>query len=291
MYSNRLYTPLRYPGGKSRFAPFIAALLESNRLNGGHYLEPYAGGAAVALELLFHGHAAHVHINDLDPAVYDFWQAVTTSPDEILKLLHDTPVNIEQWYRWRAVLRGDIEADAINRGFATLFMNRTNRSGVLKGGVIGGLAQGGNYKLDARYKKDVLASRIERIALHSSRISVYNEDALALLGRAQSFLPARSLVYLDPPYYIKGQGLYRNFYEHEDHASIARLLQSRAFRHPWLVSYDNVSEIQHMYKLSRQLAYGLRYTAQQRYVGAEVMIFGPRLKVPADELPDAQEAA
>ncbi len=291
MYSNRLYTPLRYPGGKSRFAPFVADVLELNGLAGGHYLEPYAGGAAVALELLFHGHAKHVHINDLDPAIFDFWAAITSRPDEILKLLYDTPVTMAEWYRWRAVLRGDVPADQVHRGFATLFMNRTNRSGVLKGGVIGGLNQSGTYKLDARYKKDVLASRIEMIALHASCISVYNEDALSLLQRASLFLPPKSLVYLDPPYYIKGQGLYRNFYEHEDHAAIARLLQSKALRYPWLVSYDNVEEIQQMYRFSRQLAYGLHYTAQVRYVGSEVMIFKDGLKIPEDSLPSSRVAA
>lgn len=291
MYSNKLYTPLRYPGGKARFAPFIANLLLKNGLEGGHYLEPYAGGAAVALELLFHGHATHVHINDLDPAIYDFWRAITTQPDVILKLLYDTPVTVEQWTHWRGVLRGEIPADMATRGFATLFMNRTNRSGVLKGGVIGGLRQDGPYKLDARFKKEALATRIEMIALHASCISVYNEDALGLLARAPSFLPPKSLVYLDPPYYMKGQGLYRNFYEHEDHANIADLLQSGSFAYPWVVSYDNVEQIQQMYKMSRRLKYGLHYTAQVRYVGSEVMIFERRLKVPESLLPNTKQAA
>jgi DNA adenine methylase len=291
MYSNKLYTPLRYPGGKARFAPFIANLMISNGLEGGHYLEPYAGGAGVALELLFHGHATHVHINDLDSAIYDFWLAVTTEPDSVLQLLHDTPVTMKQWLHWRAVLRGEMAADMAARGFATLFMNRTNRSGVLKGGVIGGLKQDGPYKLDARFKKDVLAARIELIALHAASISVYNEDAYSLLSRAAKFLPRDSLVYLDPPYYIKGQGLYRNFYEHEDHARIATLLQSESFPHPWVVSYDNVEEIQQMYRMARRLQYGLNYTAQVRYVGSEVMFFHPTLKVPESLIPSSKAAA
>ncbi|MDB5871260.1 MAG: methyltransferase [Ramlibacter sp.] len=291
MYSNKLYTPLRYPGGKARFAPFIATLLMRNGLEGGHYLEPYAGGAGVALELLFHGHAAHIHINDLDPAIFDFWRAVTTQPDEILRLLHDTPVTVDEWLKWRAILRQEVPADLITRGFATLFMNRTNRSGVLKGGVIGGINQDGPYKLDARFRKDALAARIEMIALHASCISVYNEDAYSLLARARGFLPEKSLVYLDPPYYLKGQELYRNFYEHEDHAQIADLLQSSIFGFPWVVSYDNVQEIRQMYRMSRRLRYGLYYTAQARYVGSEVMIFAKGLRVPESQLPDAKVAA
>lgn len=285
MYSNKLYTPLRYPGGKAKFAPYVGRLMEVNDVAGGHYLEPYAGGAGVALELLFHGTASHIHINDFDRAVYDFWVAVTTAPEAMLRLLSDTPVTMEQWYYWRSVLRGQVEVGQVERGFATLFMNRTNRSGVLKGGVIGGLGQDGAYKLDARFKKDVLTKRIEKIALHASNISVYNEDALGLLKRCAKFLPVKSLIYLDPPYYVKGQGLYRNFYEHDDHVSIAKLLQSAVFRRPWVVSYDNVTQIAAMYKLANTYEYGLNYTAQKRYCGSEIMFFKNSLKLPDNILP------
>ncbi|MDO8445725.1 MAG: DNA adenine methylase [Deltaproteobacteria bacterium] len=291
MYSNKLYTPLRYPGGKARFAPFIAEVMQSNGLATGHYLEPYAGGAGVALELLFHGHASHVHINDLDPAINAFWVAVTKYPEALLKMLHDTPVTMEQWHHWRAIMRGELPADAIERGFATLFMNRTNRSGILKGGVIGGKAQAGDYKLDARLKKEVLASRIERIASHAGNITVYCEDAKHLLLRSSEFLPAKSLIYLDPPYYVKGRGLYRNFYGHDDHVAIAKVLQSNAFKQSWIVSYDNVQEICHMYQKSNGFTYGLNYTAHKRYIGNEVMFFSRKLRIPGAEKADTQLAA
>jgi DNA adenine methylase len=291
MYSNRLYSPLRYPGGKARFAPFISRLMEINDLCDGHYLEPYAGGAGVALELLFQGTAEHIHINDLDPAIYDFWRAITTVPDEVLKLLHDTPVNIDQWLYWRSVLRKEIQVDLAERGFATLFMNRTNRSGVLKGGVIGGLAQDGAYKMDARLKKGKLTARIEMVALHASCISIYQEDAISLLSRCKDFLPKNSLIYLDPPYYVKGQGLYRNFYEHQDHVQVADFLQAKTFARNWVVSYDNVTEIQAMYESSRSLTYGLNYTAQVRYVGSEVMFFKAGLAIPEDYIPTVKFAA
>lgn len=284
MYSNKLYSPLRYPGGKARFAPFIAEVIINNGLANGHYLEPYAGGAGVALELLFHGYASHVHINDLDPAVNAFWVAVTRHPEALLRLLHDTPVTMEQWHHWRAIMRGELPSDPVEYGFATLFMNRTNRSGILKGGVIGGKAQAGDYKLDARLKKDVIAARIERIATHAGNISVYCEDAKQLLLRCKEFLPFKSLIYLDPPYYIKGCGLYRNYYGHDDHVAIAEVLQSSAFKRSWVVSYDNVEEICKMYQKRQGLTYGLNYTAQVRYVGNEVMFFSSRLRIPEAEL-------
>ncbi|WP_122605777.1 DNA adenine methylase [Pseudomonas viridiflava] len=292
MYSNKLYSPLRYPGGKARFAPFIAEVMRANGLKSGHYLEPFAGGAGVALELLLDGHAAHVHINDLDPAVHAFWSAATVDPEGMLKLLQDTPITMDQWHYWRSVmLVQDPDISLAERGFATLFVNRTNRSGILKGGVIGGKAQTGTYKLDARFSKAMIAARLERIAVNADRISVYCEDAFHLLSRASDILPEESLIYLDPPYYVKGRGLYRNFYNHEDHLQIAKLLQTPDFETPWVVSYDSAPEICEMYSQNEALSYGLHYTAQARYVGDEVMFFKEGLSVPKAKLPKATVAA
>lgn len=291
MFSNRLFSPLRYPGGKAPFAPFIAKVMESNGVAGGHYLEPYAGGAGVALDLLFHGHASHIHINDADPAVHAFWVSVTQHSHELLKLIACTPITIEEWFRWRSVLRDECQASLVEKGFATLFMNRTNRSGILKAGVIGGKNQDGNYKLDARFKKEVLIARIEEIAKRANNISVYSEDSFLLLNRCSEFLPEQSLIYLDPPYYVKGKGLYRNYYQHDDHAAIAKIIQSNKFKWPWVVSYDNAEEIYAMYQLSRSLSYGLNYTAQRRYVGNEVMFFSQNLVVPEAIIPQTKTVA
>ncbi|MDH5857591.1 DNA adenine methylase [Lampropedia aestuarii] len=288
MYSNKLYSPLRYPGGKAPFAPFIAKVMEVNGVAGGHYLEPYAGGAGVALTLLLDGHASHIHINDADPAVYAFWVSVTKHSRALLKLLESTPITIEEWFKWRSVLRGETKASMVERGFATLFMNRTNRSGILKAGVIGGKNQDGDYKLDARFRKDVVSARIEVIAKRSDSISVYCEDSLQLLNRCSEFLPKQSLIYLDPPYYVKGKGLYRNYYEHDDHVAIAKTLQKKSFKWPWVVSYDNAEEICAMYQLSQSLAYGLNYTAQRRYVGNEVMFFSQSIQVPDKAIPQTK---
>lgn len=291
MYSNKLYSPLRYPGGKAPFAPFIAEIMEANRLVGGHYLEPYAGGAGVALDLLFHGYVSHIHINDIDPAVYAFWVSVTQYADELLDLLESTPITMEEWFKWRSVIRNGNEISMVEKGFATLFLNRTNRSGILKAGVIGGKAQIGEYKLDARFKKDVIAARIKKIAEHADNVSVYCEDSLQLLSRCADFLPQKSLIYLDPPYYVKGKGLYRNYYEHDDHNGIAETLQNDNFQWPWVVSYDNVEEICSMYKLSKSLSYGLNYTAQRRYIGNEVMFFSQHLFIPDEAIPQTKSAA
>ncbi|MEG4582238.1 DNA adenine methylase [Microcoleus sp. MON1_C5] len=288
MYSNKLYTPLRYPGGKARFAPLIAEIIQRNGLQGGHYLEPYAGGAGVALILLFDGVVESIHINDADPAVAVFWRVATSSTKELIDLVANEPVTMDAWHHWRAVMLGEKGASELERGFATLFMNRTNRSGILKAGVIGGKFQVGEYKVDERFMRDELCLRLERIGQHSEFIKVYEEDAYELLLRSHKFLPQRSLVYLDPPYYVKGEGLYRNFYQHQDHVRIARLLDSARFRRPWIVSYDAAEEIKDMYAYARSMSYGLHYTAQRRYTGSEVMFFSKRLIAPPQsEAPQA----
>ena len=280
MYSNKLFTPLRYPGGKARFASLITEIITSNHLAGGHYLEPYAGGAGVALVLLIDGVVEHVHINDVDPAIAAFWRAATRQTAQLSVMVATEPVTTDAWHHWRAIMLGDISGTELQRGFATLFMNRTNRSGILKGGMIGGKAQTGAYRLDARFMRDELCRRLERIGKHANAITVYEEDAHKLLVRCHQFLPTKSLIYLDPPYYVKGAGLYRNFYRHEDHEQIARLLGSARFRRNWVVSYDNVDEIREMYSYAHSFTYGLHYTAQKRYTGSEVMIFSDRLTAP-----------
>lgn len=280
MYSNKLYTPLRYPGGKARFAPLIAGVIAENNLTGGHYLEPYAGGAGVALSLLVEGVVEHIHINDADPAIADFWRAATQQSDQLMAMVASEPIDMDAWHHWRSVMLGSVPGSDLERGFATLFMNRTNRSGILKGGVIGGKAQTGDYKMNARFMREELCSRLDRIGAHADGIHVYEEDAKQLLLRCHQFLPAKSLVYLDPPYYVKGAGLYRNFYKHEDHVRIAKLLGSDRFRRPWVVSYDNADEIKEMYAYATPYAYGLNYTAQRRYTGSEVMFFSKRISAP-----------
>jgi len=270
-------TPLRYPGGKAKFAPFIERLIHQNNIHGGEYLEPYAGGAAVGLTLLLKGIVSKVHINDLDTAVYDFWYSVTNYTDILLQLIHDTDITIENWHKYKNILENKNEFSQIERGFATFFLNRTNRSGILKGGVIGGKNQTGLWKLDSRFNKHDLSLRIKNIADKKNSIYVYNEDAKALISRCESFLPENSLIYLDPPYYVKGQGLYRNYYTHDDHVAIKDTLKN--IKREWLVSYDSNKEIKEIYEGYRQKNYSLSYSAQQKKRGEEVVIFSNTLEI------------
>lgn len=275
--TGRYLSPLRYPGGKGRVANFLKLLMLENDLLGADYVEPYAGGASVALALLFEDYAGHVHINDINPGVHAFWQAVLQDADELCHRIEATPVTIREWRRQRDVYRSPASS-GMDLGFATFYLNRTNRSGIISGGVIGGLNQTGPWKLDARYNAPELCRRIRKVHRFRSRITLTNEDAADLLVKwAQPGQP-EALLYLDPPYYVKGGDLYDNFYEHEDHARIACLVA--ALPHPWLISYDADPEIIAMYSPEARNRYELSYSAAQRVRGSEVMFSAPGLVMP-----------
>lgn len=278
--SARYASPLRYPGGKAKLANFVAGLLERNSLTGGHYVEPYAGGASVALALILRGLVSRAHINDIDPAVHAFWHSVLKKPEALCRLIADTDVSVEEWQRQKLIQRDPARHTKLEIGFSTFFLNRTNRSGIIaSAGMIGGASQAGTWKLDARYNKGELITRVERIAGVADRIRLHRSDAAKLLQRLMPTLPDKSFMYLDPPYYVKGTSrLYANCYEHDDHVQIADLV--RAARTPWLVSYDDQVQIRTMYDGFRHRRIQLSYTARDRYKGAEVLVFSNLLRVP-----------
>jgi DNA adenine methylase len=266
-------TPLRYPGGKGRLAAWLANLMRSNKISGGWYVEPYAGGAGAAIILLSRGYVDHIVLNDLDPVVHAFWWAVINDTDGLLRLLDSTPVTMESWERQRQIHAAPDDYSLTELGFATFFLNRTNRSGILKGGVIGGKAQNGPWSMAARFNKTELAGRIRTIASLRRHISLYNADAVDLLTGIQRDLPTKSLIYLDPPYYHKGSQLYRNHYRPEDHAAIATAVSE--LETPWLVTYDNCPEIQDLYIENNSVEFSLHYsTHKDRPLATEIMIYG-----------------
>lgn len=265
-------TPLRYPGGKARLSQYVIDIMRMNGLVGGHYVEPYAGGAAIALTLLYLECADHIHLNDLNRSVHAFWRSVLDENDAFIEKVRTTPITLEERLRQKGIQR-DASASTLELGFSTFFLNRTNRSGILAGGVIGGNAQAGEWKIDARFNKEDLIKRIRKVGFYKSRISLYNQDAVQFLRGEAPTLPDRTLIYLDPPYYSKGQKLYQNHYKPDDHAGIAALVSN--IRQRWLVSYDNVPEIMELYSAYDQETFALSWSARSRYEGSEIMIFGP----------------
>jgi DNA adenine methylase len=275
------FTPLRYPGGKGKLALYIKALMKKNLLVDGEYVEPYAGGAAIALELLFHEYVQRIHINDVSRPVYSFWKSVLAHTESLSKLIVDTPLSVASWDKQKKILENAEDHDELELGFATFFLNRTNRSGILNGGIIGGRDQTGPWKIDARYNAAELSQRIKAIAGMKNRIKLTRQDALQFLKSGTARWPEKTLIYIDPPYYVKGRDLYYDFYEPKDHAKVAILITESIHRQKWIVSYDNVPAIRDLYKGSPHIVYDIGYSAaKSSKQGSEVMFFGPGLSTP-----------
>jgi DNA adenine methylase len=249
------FTPLRYPGGKGKLSHYVKRIIEVNGLSDGKYVEPYAGGCGVGLELLFHEYVSEIFLNDISPFIHSFWWSVLNRSDELCRRIVDTPVTPEEWKIQKNVLTHYHEFDPLSVGFATFFLNRTNRSGILNGGMIGGKDQSGPWKIDARYNASELAFRIESIAKLKHRINLSSKDAAEFIAEGTSVWPSKTLIYCDPPYYRKGRALYYDFYQHDDHVRIAKLMIEDVVEQRWIVSYDNVDEIRAMYPVSQQTAY------------------------------------
>lgn len=267
-------SPLRYPGGKACIFPFISNLFYENDLIGTNYAEPYAGGSGLALKLLFNEFVNNIYINDLDKSVYSFWKVILDQNLRFCDWVENVEVNLDSWHHYKTIQK-DISKHpdfAIAQSF--FFLNRTNVSGVIKGGAIGGLKQEGNYKIDVRFNKEDLINRIQRILLFKDRIKVTNYDGLSFIKRI-SKLKDDVFIYLDPPYLQKGANLYMNFYCREDHKKLAQHINT--VDNKWLVSYDTHDFIIQLYKQYKKINYQLSQSASNR-MGDEILVFSKKIK-------------
>ena len=256
-------SPLRYPGGKATLADFFETTIQSLGLDKPTYIEPYAGGAGAGLELLLRGVVGTVVINDLDPAIHACWLAMVKNSEAFLRLLSRTPLTVDEWKKQREIYRRrhDFSVDPLALGFATFYLNRTSRSGVLGAGVIGGLAQTGSYKIDARYNKAVLRCRIERLAELGGKIRVTRQDGAA---RLREYLPKDNVIaYVDPPYVEKGSSLYMSSFKESDHVDLAKVLND-LLNTNWVLTYDVGELIKRLYGAREMSEFQLLYSAHLR---------------------------
>ena len=273
------YSPLRYPGGKNKLSAFIAKICIDNNIKG-HYIEPYAGGASVALFLLFENFVERITINDKDRAIYAFWHSVLNYTDQLCELIEKTEITIEEWRKQKNIQKSKEDAEILSLGFSTLFLNRTNRSGIINAGVIGGIEQKGKYKIDCRFNKQEIIRRIKLIASQKNKIRLFNLDAIDLIDLIKTESDnAKSLFYFDPPYYLKGSSLYMNNYKESEHKIISEKIKSIK-KYKWIVSYDNVKEIKNLYKDFPNKEFSFKHTAYVVREGKEILVFSKDVKQP-----------
>ena len=245
-----------------------------NNLSNGLYIEPYAGGAGLALFLLANKFVKKILLNDADLAIYSIWHSILNDTDKFICKIIKTDINLKEWYKQKEIIRfkNDTNLTNFDIGFAAFFLNRTNVSGIINGGPIGGIKQNSKYKIDCRFNKIDLIKRVEFIASMKNNMEISNLDAVEFIKKTK--FPKKSLIYFDPPYYKKGSQLYRNFYIHEDHKKLCDVI--RNIEIPWLLTYDNCQEILDLYKNYDNFKFSLRYSASlvKKTTGNELMFYG-----------------
>jgi DNA adenine methylase len=272
----RSASPLRYPGGKSRLAAFASEFIRRNFRTAPLYIEPYAGGAGLALSLLFGKKVSGIWLNDLDPAIYACWCSMLNESSRFCDALRNTPLTLKEWRRQKSIYRAGYVGDAFAFGFSTFFLNRTNHSGILNGGLIGGRNQSGMWKLDARFNRSDLIRRVQRLGQYRRQIKLTCVDGAQMIRRLR---PASNcLVYIDPPYVSAGKALYMNAYTGLAHVSVRDAIER--LQRKWIVSYDDVPLVRSLYKKYRVRRIELLHTAREARVGREVLFFSKGSVIP-----------
>lgn len=276
-----IYSPLRYPGGKGRLSSFMEVLIKKTGHINGTYIEPFAGGAGIAINLLLNNYVSKIVINDLDKGIYSFWRAILTETDRFISDIISVPLSMDEWHRQRAIYMEKSQKYSYDLGFATFYLNRTNRSGIIKGGVIGGKNQSGRWKMDARFNKNTLIQRIQEIVKRKNGIHVYNKDINSFLIHYAPKYFNNALIYFDPPYYTKGHELYMNFFRYTDHVRISERI-SQLNDVDWIITYDIRDEILELYREweCRRLAWS--YSAGTQKKVDEIMIFCRNDMIPTE---------
>ena len=279
--ADRYPSPLRYPGGKSVLAGFLSDILKLNSITGA-YCEGYAGGAGAALRLLMDGRVERIILNDADIHIYSFWNSVLNNNDQFLDLVINCEITLSEWYKQKHIYENPSRSSEIELGFATFFLNRTNRGGILpNAGPTGGFDQKSIYKIDARFNIKNLVPRIEKLGRLNDRIDFFNMDALEFVRKIVKEQDKNdTLIYLDPPYFGQGKKLYLNYYSNKDHSDLSTEVAGMTDSY-WLVSYDNVDEIRNLYERYRNCSFDINYSVQVPKKGKEIIFFSEKLNLPS----------
>jgi DNA adenine methylase len=271
-------SPLRYPGGKTKLFSTVKDILKINNMQVTTYIEPFAGGSGLALKLLLNNEVKRIIINDIDPSIYNFWYSVLNFSDELCSLIKSTDITLEVRERQRKILLDIDNHSSIEIGFATLFLNRTSRSGIIAGGPIGGKNQNGSYLLDERFNKNGLIEKVKKISSKADSIKLYGLDVLDFIDNIiLNKKSSETFINFDPPYVNNGRELYLNHFNNEDHARLAEKIS--ALEYDWIVTYDNVDLIKTLYKQFSQQLITVNHTAGKSKVDKEILIYSSKLRM------------
>ncbi|HPH11576.1 MAG TPA: DNA adenine methylase [Thermotogota bacterium] len=264
-------SPLRYPGGKYKIYNKVRNLIETNALGDKTYVEPFGGGFGVGLGLLCDDIIGSAVLNDIDKHIYNFWFSVLNHTESLLKRISDTPVSLAEREKQKGIYN-DTSSDMVSDGYATLFLNRVNFSGVIKGGPIGGLSQKGTYKIDCRFNKGEIMKKIVQIALLKDRIRLYNYDASDLIAIHLQKSIYTSFINIDPPYVMKGRRLYTNYFKKKDHKNLANIVSKYLGETQWIITYDDCDLVRDIYKQYDIVGYDILHNAGRSVKGKEIVI-------------------
>lgn len=275
------HSPLRYPGGKTQLSDFVANLITINNMENVTYVEPFAGGSGVSLQLLFDGVVDHVVINDYDKSIYSVWNAIINHTKRFINLIENTPVTIDEWKNQKEIyLHNRTHMNSVEGGFATFFLNRTNVSGIINGGPIGGYDQKGKYKLDCRFNKTGLIKKIHAIAERKNDITLYRKDANKLVDIIKNeYTPENTFIFFDPPYFVQGQNLYLSFISEKNHLQTKRSID-KLEDYYWILTYDTAPQILDIYSdASQQYKYDLVYSANKKTRATEFLFASSKVRL------------
>lgn len=287
-------SPFRYPGGKTQLSNYIHHLLKQNNVSD-MYIEPFAGGAGIPLKLLLENKIKRIWINDYDKSIYSVWYAILNKSEELKNKIYSVPFDyytghdispefsINFWKEQKKIYSGNkTHQNSVDLAFATLFLNRSNMSGIINGGPIGGYSQNGTSQIYSRFNKKTLINKITTISSRKKQIRLTRKNALDMIPMIKKEIsPSSCFIFFDPPYFGQGQNLYYSSFNKKGHELLSKeILSLHEYR--WITTYDKTKQITDMYQdNNKNFEYHLRYSANNKKRGSapELLFASPTLKI------------
>jgi DNA adenine methylase len=261
-------SPLRYPGSKQKAIKHIMPFWKMVMGNTKEYREPFLGGGSIFFNLDVQN--KKIYLNDKDENIAILFKVMRDKPEKLCEKIRETFPTIE---KWKEIKYSDPE-DEIEIAFRTLFLNRTNYSGILSASPIGGFRQTSDYPIHCRWNPIDLQKRVKICSEILKNAEITSEDFFYSIIKPST---GEVFMFIDPPYYEKGHMLYNERMEPEDHERLRDLLADT--KHKFLLTYDDCNEIRDLYEnvpgfhlLKRNWSYTASTTKEKRTVGKELFI-------------------